>query len=397
MIQRFPHRFARSGFLVLAACSVTAFGCSLIVDFDESLIPPDDVGIVGDGSTDTPGIDTSINDTGMPTDTEMPDTTMVTDTGMGADTRDSAAPGADTMDSAAPGADTMDSAAPADDTMDSAAQDTMDSAAQDTQDTAFDAATFSAFYTTLTPGQEAPAPSGPPTTTGSGSFVLNETTGSMTYTITTDIPLANITKIHFHTGMPHVAGPVMNNGTANGTVCDPCALVAAPSGAILGLNAAQIADIKAGKIYLNIHTTAHPTGEIRGQVIPAGANFYSAPWTVVSGATGGPAPTGGFGVILSASGTTFTYLGELGGTLTGAVTMSHIHDSSNANAIIFPPGGATSLTSTGTAPVVFLASGNTSPASFKTKLDGGSLYTNIHTGANTGGEVEALMIRRIGN
>jgi hypothetical protein len=35
------------------------------------------------------------------------------------------------------------------------------------------------------------------------------------------------------------------------------------------LTDAQIADLKAGKWYFNVHTAAHPGGEIRGQVAPA--------------------------------------------------------------------------------------------------------------------------------
>jgi hypothetical protein len=31
----------------------------------------------------------------------------------------------------------------------------------------------------------------------------------------------------------------------------------------------QVTDLMAGKWYFNIHTKAHPTGEIRGQVEPA--------------------------------------------------------------------------------------------------------------------------------
>ena len=35
------------------------------------------------------------------------------------------------------------------------------------------------------------------------------------------------------------------------------------------LTDAQIADLKAGKWYVNVHTMAHPPGEIRGQVTVA--------------------------------------------------------------------------------------------------------------------------------
>jgi hypothetical protein len=33
------------------------------------------------------------------------------------------------------------------------------------------------------------------------------------------------------------------------------------------LTAAQVDELKAGKMYVNVHTAAHPGGEIRGQLM----------------------------------------------------------------------------------------------------------------------------------
>ena len=38
------------------------------------------------------------------------------------------------------------------------------------------------------------------------------------------------------------------------------------------LTTAQMADLRSGKWYVNIHTEAHPDGEIRGQIVPAGGS-----------------------------------------------------------------------------------------------------------------------------
>jgi hypothetical protein len=35
------------------------------------------------------------------------------------------------------------------------------------------------------------------------------------------------------------------------------------------LSPAQVADVLAGKWYVNLHTAANPGGEVRGQVMPA--------------------------------------------------------------------------------------------------------------------------------
>ena len=47
--------------------------------------------------------------------------------------------------------------------------------------------------------------------------------------------------------------------------------MASPTSPIAGtatLSDGQIADLEAGKWYFNVHTMAHPGGEIRGQVMP---------------------------------------------------------------------------------------------------------------------------------
>lgn len=65
------------------------------------------------------------------------------------------------------------------------------------------------------------------------------------------------TAAHFH-------GPA-----APGANAGPVVPIANPASPIKGqatLTDAQVADLTAGKWYLNIHTAAHPGGEIRGQV-----------------------------------------------------------------------------------------------------------------------------------
>ena len=78
---------------------------------------------------------------------------------------------------------------------------------------------------------------------------------------------------HFHgpagpkANAPHVIMLGMNGlGTALGS----------PITGSVTLTAAQMADLMGGKWYVNVHTKAHPDGEIRGQVMPAGGSAHRA-------------------------------------------------------------------------------------------------------------------------
>ena len=48
MNHRFGNRVTRLGLILFAAGGLTALGCSLIVEFDESKIPSEDTGLVAD-------------------------------------------------------------------------------------------------------------------------------------------------------------------------------------------------------------------------------------------------------------------------------------------------------------------------------------------------------------
>lgn len=80
----------------------------------------------------------------------------------------------------------------------------------------------------------------------------------------------SITDAHFHAGAIGVSGPPID---------PPGSIVGSGSSPLTG--AAMITDQAAqmllkGTVYINIHTTAFPLGEIRGQVIPARAIFGAA-------------------------------------------------------------------------------------------------------------------------
>jgi hypothetical protein len=115
------------------------------------------------------------------------------------------------------------------------------------------------FHATLNGASEVP----PNTTTGTGMAMatLDTNTKVLKYTVTYQGLTGPATAAHFH----GPAGPGAN--------APPSVMLmnvqTSPITAQATLTDAQIADLRAGKWYVNVHTMAHPGGEIRGQVTAA--------------------------------------------------------------------------------------------------------------------------------
>jgi hypothetical protein len=90
---------------------------------------------------------------------------------------------------------------------------------------------------------------------GMGDITLDTATKKLTWTVTSSGLTGQPTAAHFHgpAGVGENAGPVVDISKA----------IASGSAEITD---AHVADLQAGKWYLNIHTEKFPDGEIRGQV-----------------------------------------------------------------------------------------------------------------------------------
>jgi hypothetical protein len=86
---------------------------------------------------------------------------------------------------------------------------------------------------------------------------FNSGTSTLVLVCTHNVTLATI--MHIHHGAPGVAGPVAFD---LGTPTSP--VIATWS----GMSPADVADLLAGNLYVNIHTAGRPGGEIRGQILP---------------------------------------------------------------------------------------------------------------------------------
>ena len=95
--------------------------------------------------------------------------------------------------------------------------------------------------------------------TGSAKITLDEKTKTLEWSVSHSKLSGPPTMAHFH-------------GPAGAGVNAPPVITLAPplDGTITGsavLTDAQIADLKEGRWYINIHTAQNPKGEIRGQVV----------------------------------------------------------------------------------------------------------------------------------
>ena len=100
---------------------------------------------------------------------------------------------------------------------------------------------------------------------GSGSVTLDPVTKTLTGSFTTT-NLANANNAHIHDGNVGVAGPIVVPlvQSAPGTWSVPATA--------LPLTDPQIARLRAGGYYVNIHTLLNPGGEIRGQLVVSSTN-----------------------------------------------------------------------------------------------------------------------------
>ena len=97
--------------------------------------------------------------------------------------------------------------------------------------------------------------------TGKADVTLDTVTKKLTWLITYKGLTDKATAAHFH-------GPAAVGVNAGPVVPITGALVS-PINGTATLTDKQIADLEAGKWYVNVHTAKYPDGEIRGQVVVA--------------------------------------------------------------------------------------------------------------------------------
>jgi hypothetical protein len=226
------------------------------------------------------------------------------------------------------------------------------------------------YVATLTGAQETP----PVTSTGTGhaTVILNSTLTSIKYHVDTTLTPTNA---HIHKAIGTIAGPIVFPFMPIAQTIDGTAMV----------KDVDAADLAAGRLYANVHTAAHPMGEIRGQLLRPGQVLYTGAMSPANEVPPvmGSAATGGCQFILGADKTSLAYEMVLNGI---TPTAAHIHSGPVGmnGPVVYPlmlgaPGAKGTLTVT---------------AADVTALDASLYYCNAHTMANPTGEIRGQIAKQ---
>lgn len=234
------------------------------------------------------------------------------------------------------------------------------------------------FLVDLSGAEENPAVAS--TGTAQADFEINLASGDVTGTLTVNgiVPTA----AHIHGGFAGTNGGVVIG--LDQDAGDP-GLFTAPAGAML--DAAGVDRLLEGGLYINVHTAAVPSGELRGQLLPVDfvlrfadlSGFESVP-KVDSVATGRAAIT----------------LNEVTGALvvqarvTGLddATQAHVHEAYAGNT----GGVLVALNQDGADPGRWFVEDATLNAAGLAAFAAGRLYVNVHSPANPAGEVRGQVL-----
>ena len=232
------------------------------------------------------------------------------------------------------------------------------------------------------------------TATGTGSFTLSSDLTMLKWTISYQGLSGTLSAAHFHTGSPGIAGPVVKaiagaGGSAEATISGTWTSTDASQ----ALTAALLDSLLTGRVYVNFHTSANPSGEVRGQVVLATGIHFTAS---LSGSQENPPVAGnqgGTGAFTLNPSRTKLQWDVTYRDMTGSITAAHFHtaDSGRNGGVVRNISGAGS--SAGTLSGVWLSSDATQPltAALVDSLIAGKLYVNFHTSANPGGEVRGQL------
>ncbi|MBI3659019.1 CHRD domain-containing protein [Candidatus Acetothermia bacterium] len=262
------------------------------------------------------------------------------------------------------------------------------------------------FGANITREQEVPAPaaltSGQSSASAMGFFELNADETELSYNITYTTMTGNVAAIHFHKEKAGVAGGVVRPICAGNCPSGTSSFVvgAWKSTDAQPLTPDLVKALKAGEIYVNLHTSANVGGEIRGQLAPASfIAFLNRDQEVPAPKALDANQTPGYGTAffqLNDAGTELTY-NVTYTTMSGPISAMHFHRAKAGVAggvIRLICGGGTACPSgTGGTVTGVWKSTDAQPLTpdFVKALKDGELYVNLHTAANPGGEIRGQL------
>lgn len=203
---------------------------------------------------------------------------------------------------------------------------------------------------------------------------------------------SNITNAHLHYGAPGVSGPVIipisqfKQGNSYYGVYDLTAL---------SDPAAFLDSLEQGKVYINVHTSNYPAGEIRGQLMKNRTLSFdtwmnSAQETGTINAATPPGAKGLCNFSVNSQGDSL-WVNIQSDSLSGAITGAHFHSGKAgvSGGVVVPltnfiSGNMISGVITAEDPIF---TGGLSIESFIDLVLSGDIYVNMHTSLNPAGEV----------
>jgi hypothetical protein len=195
-----------------------------------------------------------------------------------------------------------------------------------------------------------------------------------------------LTMAHFHIGPKGENGPVAIDLTADTSAGFMMAKKSLTS-PMNGITSAAFLDsLKKGSVYINFHSKKHAGGLMRGQLTASQERFFPS---ILKGNTAGVPPKGLAITYLSDDGKMLWVRASYTG-LTGSVTAAHLH---KGTPVVVPIDSAM-ISATGIAaeiPLDAVPTAGFTAAGFIADLMMGSIYLNVHTVANPGGEISGAL------
>ncbi|MBI3943388.1 MAG: CHRD domain-containing protein [Chloroflexi bacterium] len=219
------------------------------------------------------------------------------------------------------------------------------------------------------------------TATGMATFQYDPATRMLHYMVSVD-NISSITASHIHRGGAGVPGPVAYPLYTGGGNFGPGHPI---SGTVM-LSPADEMLLLQGQLYVNVHTTAHPAGEIRGQILDG---HFTATLTGMEETPPNTETSSGFASFTYEMGTRELYYTlEVSNII--SITAAHIH----RGAAGVPGPVAYGLYSGGGTfgPGHPLSGVVTLSAADEQLLLRGNLYVNVHTVAHSGGEIRGQIL-----
>ncbi|MFA5834062.1 MAG: CHRD domain-containing protein [Bacteroidota bacterium] len=217
---------------------------------------------------------------------------------------------------------------------------------------------------------------------GTAAVFLSPDRSTVKYSVTIEGLEGTLSAAHFHNAAPDSNGGVVKDITiVNGTAMGEWK----KTDGTQPLTDQLIAELMRGRLYVNVHSSQNPGGEIRGQVRLVGGYGFAA--MLDSALAGTNKPGRGTAVMLFHAGEkeAIHYRITVAG-LSGEITGAHIHyGAKGVNGPVLKPLNFFGNTASGIWST--LDSTNKLNDSLVTALVRGRLYVNIHTAAHPGGEI----------